>query len=699
MYTESIQSLAHRLKEAQNSQPPRFIFFLGAGASDSSGIPIASWMKRDFERKLSVQWKAEGEPNGSFEAWLKQKPRWADNDSPYSKYFEAYEPTELGRVRYLNKWMQAASPGWGYFCLSQLLANSYLSTVVTTNFDDLIYESCTLHSVRRPRVYSASSQYTSVEHDHDRPTIIKLHGDYLYSNFKNTTREMQELDQRLMTEVSGLFQRHEVIVAGYSGADRRIMHELFKTVPSSNAVYWCTFRDSPMPELVTQLISGEPSEYDGQKEQVESPDNWFQVKTEGFDEFLDEIVNQLGFSLPGITQPMRALIDAIPRRVEGSNSRYTDKYFSEAIQQLRREEEELAEAYGVDSIQPTPYRLRLEAMSARRERRYDKAKRHYELLTKLPNQDTCEILIDYAVTLELMGEYEEALKLTLRIEPIISIPEDLGNFGWLLANLGKYEEGIKYFRRAVEKAPGLRQWHSALAMILSEDAQLEEARNYAQQLTEMYPEDSQMWATLSMINSLEGGYDPDALRNADKAVAINPTGLFEQLSRGFALSGAGRHADAISTLDDVVGEEDDIWYRALGHFHMLAGNTEAALCNLQKAVEFVRPAVRPKTLLLYGIAQSLKGHPELAKEAFKEACSEGDLGRRYKMDDELALALCNLGIGQRDAAISTVTKLSGEHNYMKGLLKEFADLLNIMNDQGIEGCDQCLQVVGSALAK
>ena len=122
MQTESIQSLAYRLKEAKLSEPKRFIFFLGAGASDTSGIPITSWMIRDFERNLKAIWKLEGQPNINFNPWLRSRPGLEEaTRSRYAKLFEAYEPTENGRIRYLNKWMASASPSWAYFCLAQLL--------------------------------------------------------------------------------------------------------------------------------------------------------------------------------------------------------------------------------------------------------------------------------------------------------------------------------------------------------------------------------------------------------------------------------------------------------------------------------------------------------------------------------------------------------------------------------------------------
>ena len=686
MQTESIQSLAYRLKEAKLSEPKRFIFFLGAGASDTSGIPITSWMIRDFERNLKAIWKLEGQPNINFNPWLRSRPGWKSNKGRYAKLFEAYEPTENGRIRYLNKWMASASPSWGYFCLAQLLARSYVSTIVTTNFDDLIYESCTQLSTRRPRVYSVVSPYASVEHDHDRPTIIKLHGDYLYRDIRNTSDEIRELDQRLLTDVSSLFQRHEIIVLGYGGSDKLIMERLFANVPPSNAVYWCTHKDDPIPDKVNKILSNNHS------------DHWFEIKTDGFDAFMDELLNQLDFTLPGIIQPMQGLIDAIPGRIEGSNSRYVDKYLAEAIQQIKREEEELARAHGMPSIPKTPYRLRLEAMNARRNRKYDDAIKLYRLLTALANQDTCEVLIEYAVTLELMGNYSEALKLTSKIERCIASPEDLGNFGWLLANLGRYDDGIRHFRSAISKVPGSKQWPATLALILSEAGHVNEALRYAQELTELYPEDGLMWATRSTIESLAGNYAPNALEYGAKAVALNPKGFQENLSLAFAQSGSKDNNKAIASLSKIDEERDEIYYRCLGHFQVLLGNAISAVDNLQKSIEFTQPASRPKILALYGVALLAQGSREEAQRTFDSALSARDEDRSYKVDDELAFALCELGDGQRESGASTIQRLSEEHRPMKGLLLEFSALLGVMASCGIEGCDRCITLIDSALS-
>ena len=686
MHTESIHLLAHRIREARHSEPNRFIFFLGAGASESSGIPTASWMIRDFERKLREVWDSEGRPGSDFMAWVSSKPGWKSNDSPYGSFFEVYEPTQNGRVRYLNKWMASASPGWGYFCLAQLLAQSYVSTIVTANFDDLIYESCTQNSVRRPRVYSTLSPYASVEHDDDRPTIIKLHGDYLYADIKNTSDEMQQLDRRLLADVSRVFQGHDIIVVGYGGTDKLIMEELFATILPADAVFWCTHKNDPVPKRVNEIVS------DGHH------DNWFKVRIEGFDDFMDEVVNQLDFSLPGIIQPIQAQIDAIPGRIEGSNSRHMRKYLGEAIEQIRREEGDLAQAYGVEAIPETPYRLRLEAMSARLNRQYDAANDLYDRLTRLAHQDTCEVLIEHAVTLELMDRYSQAVLMLPKIETIISKPENLGNYGWLLANLGKYVDGIKYFKQAIDKAPGLKEWQAALAMILSEDGQIDEALKYARELTVMHPDDGPMWAALGTIESLAGNYTTTALDCGNKAVGLSPNGFVENLSLAFALSGSGDHGGAIAALNQIVGDEDEIRYRCLGHFQILMGDFESAAESLQKAVDLTKPARRPKILALNGVALLAKENLEEARRIFESANPARHPGRSYKADDEFAFALCELGAGQQESATSMIKDLATKYRRMKGLLSEWSALLGVMDNCGTAGCMQCISLIESALS-
>ena len=287
--------------------------------------------------------------------------------------------------------MKGASPGWGYFCLAQLLARSYIGVVVTTNFDDLIYESCTMTSAMRPRVYSTIDPYVSIEQEPSRSTIIKLHGDYLYRSYKTTGDETKDIDTKLMDAVAALFRKRDVIVTGYSGEDARIM-TLLENVPEANAVYWCTYKDQPPPDRVTEFVSN------GHR------DHWFQVRAEGFDELMDELAHQLDLTLPDIMQPIQDLIDAMPGRIEGSPSNYITQYLDQTIQQINEEAQEWTRILRDGSLLQTPLLLRLEAMASRRKGNYEKAIGIYERLVKLPKQDTCEVLIEYGGDARVNGQ-------------------------------------------------------------------------------------------------------------------------------------------------------------------------------------------------------------------------------------------------------------------------------------------------------
>ena len=687
MRSVSIQSLAHHLKESQQLGQSRFIFFLGAGASHSSGIPVASWMVRDFQRNLREIWDKEGQPSDNFDSWLHSQPGWKRNErgSEYGKYFEAWKPTEGARRDYLNYWMKGASPGWGYFCLAQLLARSYLGVVVTTNFDDLIYESCTMTSVLRPRVYSTIDPYVSIEQEHHRSTIIKLHGDYLYRSYKATGKETKDIDKKLMDEVASLFRRHDVIVVGYSGEDTRIM-KILEDVPKANAVYWCTYKDTELPDRVRTIVSK------GHR------DHWFKVKTEGFDDFMDQLVHQLNLTLPSIMQPIQDLIDAMPGRIEGSQSRYITDYLDQTIQQIQEEAKEWTRIQGGESLLQTPLLLRLEAMAARRNGEYQRAIKIYERLVEFPNQDTCEVLIEYAVTLELMDRYLKAVEQTAKIalKPIQDA-ENLGNYGLLLTDLGKYSEGISHLRRAIRHGPGLMEWQAHLAMILSEDGQISEALKIARALTAMNPEEGRVWAARSMIESLAGSHTPTALASGKEAGRLNPTGFNENLALAFALSGSGDNEGAIAALLRIDGDRDEVFYRSLGHFQILVGDFDSAIASLQEAVNKTKPAKRPKLFALYGVACLAQGNEKQALDTFKSASGARHLDRNYKADDELAFALCELGFGQTESGVSSIQTLSTRYWYMKGLLAEYSALLSVMESCGIEGCGQGITSIDCAL--
>jgi hypothetical protein len=148
----SVRELAHKIK---GYGTPRFAFFLGAGASRQSGIITAGEMIRHFKEQIIAQCcpdnlKTEEEKT----KWLAEQDWYKANGSEYCKCFERFEPKEIGRQRYIENIIENREPSFGYVVLANMMASGHVNTIITTNFDDLVYSTCTTFTGIRPIVYA-----------------------------------------------------------------------------------------------------------------------------------------------------------------------------------------------------------------------------------------------------------------------------------------------------------------------------------------------------------------------------------------------------------------------------------------------------------------------------------------------------------------------------------------------------------------
>ena len=88
------------------------------------------------------------------EQWLASQDWYQNEGSDYGKLFEQFEPKEIGRQRYIESIIEGQEPSFGYVVLANLMASNYVNTIITTNFDDLVYSACTSYTAMRPIVYA-----------------------------------------------------------------------------------------------------------------------------------------------------------------------------------------------------------------------------------------------------------------------------------------------------------------------------------------------------------------------------------------------------------------------------------------------------------------------------------------------------------------------------------------------------------------
>ncbi len=268
------------------------ILLLGAGASITSGIPAAgttvekvarwAWCKEngrhpdDFTIRRSDYWP-----------WVTSLPWFRADVSPADLYPDTIDNllgVKSDRREFFEKLINPdVPPSRGYVALTQILHQGWISTVLTTNFDQCLERAAILHN-RPHRLVSISTpadyvMFNSAPHD---PQVIFLHGSVKHYTDKNLTGEVQKLDTELVERLKPLLRDHPVIVVGYRGSEASVMNDLFLSQAASggflHGVYWCILNGDegiPLAPMVAQLAGMIGT-------------NFQTVLTSGFDDLLEK---------------------------------------------------------------------------------------------------------------------------------------------------------------------------------------------------------------------------------------------------------------------------------------------------------------------------------------------------------------------------------------------------------------------------
>jgi hypothetical protein len=247
------------------------VLLLGAGASITSGIPGAgktvekvarwAWCKEngrhpdDFTIRRSDYWP-----------WLIAQPWYKPDLSPADLYPDAIDNmlgVKSDRREFFEKLINPPEvpPSRGYVALTQILHQGWISTVLTTNFDQCL-ERAAIQQNRPHRLVSISTpadyvMFNSAPHD---PQLVFLHGSVKHYTDKNLTDEVQSLDPLLVERLRPLLRDHPVISVGYRGAEASVMNDLFLAHAKSggflHGIYWCVLENDltgPHSPWVRQL--------------------------------------------------------------------------------------------------------------------------------------------------------------------------------------------------------------------------------------------------------------------------------------------------------------------------------------------------------------------------------------------------------------------------------------------------------------
>lgn len=243
--------------------------FLGAGASISSGIPSASQLVWEFKRKIYCQENRIPERNlqdielesnqNVIQNFLDRAGSVPKMGSPleYSYYFEKCFPIQEDRRGFIEQKVSGVNPSVGYLCLGELISSGFLRHIWTTNFDDLIESGVKSINPKLPLTTISSEQ---LGFSNNTVKIVKFHGDFRYTNLKNTTDELREANCKISDYFKSEMLNKGIIFIGYSGNDNSILSILEELVENDSdffnkGFYWCKLKSETLNDRLVSLIN------------------------------------------------------------------------------------------------------------------------------------------------------------------------------------------------------------------------------------------------------------------------------------------------------------------------------------------------------------------------------------------------------------------------------------------------------------
>lgn len=251
------------------------MWFLGAGASASAGIPTAWDMIWEFKQQLYVSQRrvsakaiadlASPAIRGQIQAHIDSLgtlPATGTTDE-YAALFEAAYPAEADRRSYVESKIAGAKPSYGHMALATLMKAGFTRIVWTTNFDPLIADACA-------KTYDATGPLTTIALDapdiaaqqiagNRWPIEVKVHGDFRSRRLKNTPDELRHQDARLRQVLVDCCRRWGLVVAGYSGRDSSVMDALDEALDQPgafpNGLFWLHRGEDAPFDRVNELLT------------------------------------------------------------------------------------------------------------------------------------------------------------------------------------------------------------------------------------------------------------------------------------------------------------------------------------------------------------------------------------------------------------------------------------------------------------
>ena len=245
-------SPAVSLASSVHAGPGTYALLVGSGVSRDARVPTGWDVTLDLIRRLAAALRQD--PGEDLLGWYR---RHAGGEPDYSSLLEDLASSREDRRSLLESYFEptdderdegAKMPTAAHRAIADLVKGGYLKVIVTTNFDRLLELALAEVGVVPTVISSTAHAEGALPLVHSGCTIIKVHGDYLSPDLKNTVEELDSYHPAIDALLDRVFDEYGLIVCGWSAQwDTALRNAILRTPGRRFATYWM-HRDTPRAE-------------------------------------------------------------------------------------------------------------------------------------------------------------------------------------------------------------------------------------------------------------------------------------------------------------------------------------------------------------------------------------------------------------------------------------------------------------------
>ena len=241
---KSIESLVSSIQ----ASPGIYAVLLGSGVSSAAQVPTGWQIKLNLVRRLAATKKVSPEPGP--EVWYERVYGKAPN---YSELLEEFGKTPAERQQLLRRYFEPTDterehgikvPTEAHYAIASLVKQEYIRVIITTNFDRLMENALEGVGIVATVLSNEQQIKRAVPLIHTPCCVLKVHGDYLDPDIRNTPEELASYGPELSSLLNRILSEFGLIVCGWSAEwDVALSGAVYKAKSESGwfSTHWAVY--------------------------------------------------------------------------------------------------------------------------------------------------------------------------------------------------------------------------------------------------------------------------------------------------------------------------------------------------------------------------------------------------------------------------------------------------------------------------